>query len=81
MISNGQKKTVVVTGASRGLGASITQAFLDRGYNVVANSRGTSKNGFAPSPGLALVDGDTGHSATAERVVKLHYRGSGRSIT
>ena len=51
-------KTVIVTGASQGIGAAVVQAFLDRGYNVVATSRNVSKAGFAPSPNLALVDGD-----------------------
>jgi NAD(P)-dependent dehydrogenase (short-subunit alcohol dehydrogenase family) len=63
-----KKKTVIVTGASRGIEAAITQAFLDRGYNVLANSRSISNSGFAPSSGLALVDGDIGDPATAERV-------------
>jgi NAD(P)-dependent dehydrogenase (short-subunit alcohol dehydrogenase family) len=64
------KKTVIVTGASQGIGAAVVQAFLDRGYNVVATSRSVSKAGFAPSPNLALVDGDIGHAATAEKVAR-----------
>ena len=64
------KKTVIVTGASRGIGAAVVQAFLDRGYNVVATSRNVSKAGFAPSPSLALVDGDIGQAATAEKVAQ-----------
>lgn len=32
-------KTVIVTGASSGIGFAITKAYLDRGYNVVANGR------------------------------------------
>jgi NAD(P)-dependent dehydrogenase (short-subunit alcohol dehydrogenase family) len=64
------KKAVIVTGASQGIGAAIVQAFLDRGYNVVATSRSVSKAAFAPSPNLALVDGDIGHAATAEKVAK-----------
>ncbi len=64
------KKTVIVTGASQGIGAAIVQAFLDRGYNVVATSRSVSKAGFAPSPNLALVDGDIGQAATAENVTQ-----------
>ncbi|WP_260735463.1 SDR family NAD(P)-dependent oxidoreductase [Tunturiibacter lichenicola] len=64
------KKTVIVTGASQGIGAAIVQAFLDRGYNVVATSRSVSKAGFAPSPKLAIVDGDISQAATAEKVVK-----------
>ena len=64
------KKTVIVTGASQGIGAAVVQEFLDRGYNVVATSRNVSKAGFAPSPNLALVDGDIGQQATAEKVAK-----------
>jgi NAD(P)-dependent dehydrogenase (short-subunit alcohol dehydrogenase family) len=34
-----KQKTVVVTGASQGIGTAIANLFLERGYNVVANSR------------------------------------------
>lgn len=64
------KKTVIATGASQGIGAAVVQAFLDRGYNVVATSRSASKAGFALSPNLALVDGDIGQSATSEKVAQ-----------
>src|SRR5215471_4900837 len=64
------KKTVIVTGASQGIGASIVQTFLDRGYNVVATSRSVSKAGFTPSPNLALVDGDIGQAVTAEKIAQ-----------
>jgi NAD(P)-dependent dehydrogenase (short-subunit alcohol dehydrogenase family) len=64
------KKTVIVTGASQGIGAAVVQAFLDRGYSVVATSRSVSKAGFTPSPQLALVDGDIGQAATAEKVAQ-----------
>jgi NAD(P)-dependent dehydrogenase (short-subunit alcohol dehydrogenase family) len=63
-------KTVIVTGASQGIGAAVVQAFLDRGYNVVATSRKISKAGFTPSPKLALVDGDIGDVATAEKIAQ-----------
>ena len=66
----GNAKTVIVTGASQGIGAAIAHAFLDRGYNVVASSRSMTKSGFAPSSNLALVDGDIGDSSTAERVAQ-----------
>ena len=64
------KKTIIVTGASQGIGKAVVQAFLDRGYNVVATSRGVSKAGFAPSSNLALVDGDIGQPATAGKVAQ-----------
>ena len=64
------KNTVIVTGASQGIGAAVVQAFLDRNYNVVATSRSVSKASFAPSPNLALVDGDIGQVATASNVVQ-----------
>ena len=64
------KKTVIVTGASQGIGAAVVKAFLGHGYNVAATSRNASKAGFAPSPNLVVVDGDIGQAATAERVVQ-----------
>ncbi|HEY2470494.1 MAG TPA: SDR family oxidoreductase [Terracidiphilus sp.] len=65
-----RKKTVIVTGASQGIGAAIVQAFLVGGYSVVATSRNISKAGFAPSPKLALVDGDIGQAKTGQIVAQ-----------
>ena len=65
-----QRKTVIVTGASQGIGAGIANEFLDRGYNVVANSRNISrKNELKRSDNLVLVDGDIALDATAEKIV------------
>ena len=62
-------KTAIVTGASQGIGAGLVEAFLKRGYNVVANSRNiTRANPFAASSNLALVDGDIGDRSTAANV-------------
>ena len=62
MMSSGKdiaKRTVIVTGASQGIGAGVVTAFLGRGYNVVAISRNISKAGaFETSDKLALVDGN-----------------------
>jgi NAD(P)-dependent dehydrogenase (short-subunit alcohol dehydrogenase family) len=64
------RKTAIVTGASRGIGAGLAEAFLKRGYNVVANSRHITKgNPFAASTNLALVDGDIGDRSTAAKIV------------
>ena len=66
-----RQKTVIVTGASQGIGAGVVQAFLDRGYNVVANSRNIIESGaFTGSKQLALVDGNIGESAIAAKVVE-----------
>ena len=66
-----KQKTIIVTGASQGIGAGVVQAFLDRGYNVVANSRNITKSGaFAASDKLALVDGNIGHSTVAAKVIE-----------
>ena len=62
------KKTVIVTGASQGIGDAIVRAFLDRGHNVVGTSRDFATSSLVPSTNLALVDGDIGQLATAERV-------------
>jgi NAD(P)-dependent dehydrogenase (short-subunit alcohol dehydrogenase family) len=65
-----RQKTVIVTGASQGIGAAVANLFLDRGYNVVGNSRKiSSKNELQRSDNLALVDGDIGLASTAERIV------------
>jgi NAD(P)-dependent dehydrogenase (short-subunit alcohol dehydrogenase family) len=65
-----QRKTVIVTGASQGIGAAVANTFLDRGYNVVANSRHiTQKNELQRSDNVALVDGDIAQPATAAKLV------------
>lgn len=67
----GKQRTVIVTGASQGIGAGTAQSFLDRGYNVVANSRDLRKsNAFVESDHLALVDGSVGESAVASKIVE-----------
>ena len=58
------KGTIIATGASQGIGAGVVQAFLERGYNVVANSRKiTSPGTFRVSDKLALVAGSIGEIA------------------
>jgi NAD(P)-dependent dehydrogenase (short-subunit alcohol dehydrogenase family) len=65
-------KTVIVTGGSQGIGAGVVKAFLDRGYNVVANSRNITKSGaFEASDKLALVDGSIAEAATAAKIAEV----------
>ncbi|MGC2628085.1 MAG: SDR family NAD(P)-dependent oxidoreductase, partial [Candidatus Udaeobacter sp.] len=69
---NQTPNTVIVTGASQGIGAGIVQAFLTRGYNVVATARNATKSKQLPaSDRLALLDGDIGQFETAQKVTAL----------
>jgi NAD(P)-dependent dehydrogenase (short-subunit alcohol dehydrogenase family) len=65
-------KTAIVTGGSQGVGAGLVKAFLDRGYNVVANSRNITRSGaFGASDKLALVDGSIAEAATARKIAEV----------
>ena len=71
----GTQKTVIVTGASQGIGAGIVQAFLARGYNVVGTSRNATRSKeVSASDHLALIDGDIGQFETAQKVADLALR-------
>jgi NAD(P)-dependent dehydrogenase (short-subunit alcohol dehydrogenase family) len=63
------RKTAIVTGASRGIGAGLVGAFLKQGYNVVATSRNVSQQ-LTASTTLVLIDGDIGKLETAAKVVE-----------
>src|SRR5947209_13627170 len=66
-----QPKTAIVTGASQGIGAGIVKALVERGFNVVANSRKvTQSTEVASSDHVALVDGNIGKPATAASAVE-----------
>jgi len=65
-------KTVVITGASQGIGAGLVEAFLVRGYDVVGTARNATKSKELPaSDHLALIDGDIGQFETAQKIAKL----------
>jgi len=67
-----KRKTVIVTGASQGIGAGIAQSFLARGYDVVATARHATKSReLSASDHLVLVDGDIGQFETAEKVARV----------
>ncbi len=69
---NHTPKTVIVTGASQGIGAGTVQAFLARGYNVVGTARNATRSKQLPaSDRLALLDGDIGQFGTAQKVAAL----------
>ena len=70
-------KTAIVTGASQGIGAGLVEAFLQRGYTVVANSRNISKaNPFPASDNLALVEETSATRRRRQESWRLRYRDS-----
>lgn len=73
------QKTAIVTGGSQGIGVGLVEAFLERGYGVVANSRNISKsNSLSVNANLVLVDGDIGDPKTAAKIVDAAVSRFGR---
>jgi NAD(P)-dependent dehydrogenase (short-subunit alcohol dehydrogenase family) len=72
------RKVVVVTGASQGIGAGIVQAYRGLGYAVVANSRAIEPG---PDPDIVAVAGDIAERAVAEQVVETAIDRFGRIDT
>lgn len=70
-----EKKVVIVTGASQGIGAALVEGYRARGYNVVANSRNIPSSDAAD---LVAIPGDVADPATAERVVAAAIERFGR---
>jgi NAD(P)-dependent dehydrogenase (short-subunit alcohol dehydrogenase family) len=70
------RRTAIITGASRGIGAGLVGAFLKQDYNVVATSRSVSEQ-WPPSASLNLVDGDIGKPETAAKVVEAAIKNFG----
>jgi NAD(P)-dependent dehydrogenase (short-subunit alcohol dehydrogenase family) len=75
---NTSSKVAVVTGASQGIGASLVQAFRDRGYRVVANSRSIKPSN---DPDILAVPGDIADPAVAARIVREGVAKFGRIDT
>jgi NAD(P)-dependent dehydrogenase (short-subunit alcohol dehydrogenase family) len=67
------KQTVVVTGASSGIGLAMAKAYLEQGFNVVGNARGRERLEAAhrelglPENFLG-VEGDIGQPETAKKL-------------
>jgi NAD(P)-dependent dehydrogenase (short-subunit alcohol dehydrogenase family) len=72
------RKTAIVTGASQGIGAALVDAFVERGYGVVANSRTIKTTG---SDNVVAIAGDAADPQTAERVVAAAIERFGRIDT
>lgn len=72
------KKVAVITGASQGIGAGLVEAFLGKGYRVVATSRSVKANG---NPDVLAIAGDIGDPATGPRVIVEALKQFGRVDT
>jgi len=69
-----RRKTMIVTGASQGIGAGVTKACIEHGYNVVANSRHITKSAVEPTERLAVVEGNIGKASTALEIAATAMR-------
>src|SRR5258705_10559240 len=61
-----EQKVAVITGASRGIGAALVKAYLDRNYRVVATARSVRPTSNAD---ILAVPGDIADRKTAERAI------------
>ena len=75
---NTPRKVVAITGASQGIGAALVQAFRDRGYAVVANSRSIRPSN---DPDVLAVAGDISDREVATRVIAQAVAKFGRIDT
>jgi len=75
---NAERKIVVVTGASQGIGAGIAEAFRQRNYGVVATSRSIKA---AADADFLVVPGDVGDPQTAQLVFGAALERFGRVDT
>ena len=69
-----KKQTVIVTGASSGIGKEVARYFLEKGDNVVINSSTAEKleqvyNELGASDNLAMVAGNVSDKSTGEQLV------------
>ena len=71
-----KKQTVIITGASSGIGLETARYFLDRGDNVIINSQTAPKleqvyNELGARENLAMIAGSVSEKSTGEALVKI----------
>jgi NAD(P)-dependent dehydrogenase (short-subunit alcohol dehydrogenase family) len=64
-----KRKVVIITGASRGIGAALAKRFRELDYGVVATSRSILKTGSVNDGATLRIEGDISEAETAARVV------------
>src|SRR6266568_1320748 len=77
-MTTANQKVAVITGASRGIGAALVQAYRKHGWAVVANSRSIPASDDA---GVVTVAGDIADPAIARNVIETAVRDFGRVDT
>ena len=78
-----QNEPVLITGASTGIGQAVARAFLDRGYDLVINSRDpgrldASYESLGRPDNVLLVAGDVSDKAVGQRMVDAALEKFGR---
>jgi NAD(P)-dependent dehydrogenase (short-subunit alcohol dehydrogenase family) len=74
-------KVVIITGASRGLGAALVKRFRELDYGVVATSRSIMKTGSISDDTTLTIEGDISEPDTAAQVVDRAMERFGRIDT
>lgn len=72
------KKTVVITGGNRGIGLSITKAFLDAGFNVYVGARKSADLAGLQHDRLRFVPTDVRRESDVKHLVELAAEETGR---
>ena len=76
-----KRKIVIITGASRGIGAALAKRFRELDYGVVATSRSIMKIGSTSDDATLRVEGDMSEPDTATRVIDAAMQHFGRIDT
>ena len=73
-----ERKVVIITGASQGIGEALVKGYRDRNFRVVASSRSIKPSS---DPDILTIAGDIADPKTAERIVSQALERFGRIDT